>query len=737
MPFSSSFCLTNTGSLQLGTSVDFYSDEDNYTDPFQTDILLSNITGNNCPYVLNGIPDGTTILQILDVNSSCCVEIPISTFTCDDCNFGFDVYSSVTFNSRIVAGNLTASCDNNITDYVIEWYNVNDLTTPLYISGFGDEFEDILQWEFPHPLTGIGAIPALPGTYRPVIKYIRLNGINYSSDLEDGLVQIPLDNCLSTTTIDVNPLTCDNGNITGDYTHLLQFSGSSQGQPPTILSATFILSPDTNYFAWRFNAFDVQDTIRILYFGTHYNNTPILLESFNVGNNNVGVNYQPTPKIVKTNNNPIPLPGFPKVTCLTGLTRSENDFLILEIIPNQLNPKTDFQLYFTCLESYNCSICYDNFLNTGYRILGSTITGETLSCGRVNLSFGISGCSQSQLSISDYYKYSYTNAVTIGGNNSLPSSTNGVIYIGSVLTTGQTRCLYSEPGRNQLNPCFPASDETITFSKTNTGPNGTGFVYMTFTSLSDLSDYFNTFQQRRAQTGNETDPTQIGYYRYISLRTPIPENVDDLCGDSTRRLVYEFHISTVVTTGVTNNVFFMSLTMPTITRQINFENCQLDCLTYINDVVRTVNVCSTATTNNFQWVSNVGSRLTIPFPHYGLVTISATASNTGNTASRFVRNDSFLNKTLPMSGTNNTLIPTISSTTCNLVGEINSQNLLYSEFYERFLFQYRIQSDSQTFLNNFQILATNIINGQRNGDLFIIYEKQNGTVIYSDPNYII
>jgi hypothetical protein len=90
-----------------------------------------------------------------------------------------------------------------------------------------------------------------------------------------------------------------------------------------------------------------------------------------------------------------------------------------------------------------------------------------------------------------------------------------------------------------------------------------------------------------------------------------------------------------------------------------------------------------------------------------------------------------------MSGTNNTLIPTISSTTCNLVGEINNQNSLYTEHYERFLFQYRIQSDSQTPLNNFQILARNIINGQRNGDLFIIYERQNGTVIFSDPNYII
>jgi hypothetical protein len=115
MSFSTSFCITNIGSLQLGTSVDFYSDVDSYTTPFQSDILLSNITSPNCPYVLTNIPNGTTTIQILDVNSNCCVEVPVTTFTCDDCNFGFDVYSSVTFNSRIIAGNLYVLLEESLS----------------------------------------------------------------------------------------------------------------------------------------------------------------------------------------------------------------------------------------------------------------------------------------------------------------------------------------------------------------------------------------------------------------------------------------------------------------------------------------------------------------------------------------------------------------------------------------------------------------------------------------------
>jgi hypothetical protein len=732
MSFSTSFCITNTGSLLQGTSVDFYSDVDGYTTPFQTDILLSNITGDNCPYVLTNIPNGTTTLQILDVNSSCCVTVPITQNTyCDICDLGFDVYSSTTL-GRIVAGNLTGSCDNNITDYLIEWYNITDLNTIVYTSGKGSEF---LPYGFPHPLVGITSIPALSGTYIPIIKKVRLNGINYSSDLEPGFVQATL-NCFDNTTVSVSPLTCSNGTNTGNYSHLIQFSGSSQGQPPSSLSSTFILSANTNYFAWRFNAFDVQDTVRITYYGSNYNNTPILLESYNVGNDNSVVNYSTTPKIVKTFNNSLPLPGFPKVTCLTGLTRSENDFIILEIIPNQSNPKTDFQLYFTCLENYDCNTCYDNYLNTPYKILENSITATTLTCGRVNISYNVSGCSNNDLFSSDYYKYSYTNALN-SNNNSIVTHPNGTFSLASVISTGITSCSYSQVGSGIPNPCFPQSNETITFSKTNTGVGGTGFVYMTFTSFSDLSDYYNTFQQRIQESGIESDPTKIEYYRSVILKISVPQNSDDPCGDSSPKQEYRFHTSTVVTTGQTGNTYYMSLTMPTITRQINFDTCALGCLNFVNNLVSLINISSTATTNTQQWISDVGNRLTYPFPEYEKITSATTSVNSGNTLSRFVRNESFLNRTLPMSGTNNTLIPSISSTTCNLVGEITNLNNLYSEFYQRFLFEYRLESSSQDPLNNYKILAKNIVNGRRDGNLFRIYEVQNGSVIYSDPNFII
>ena len=745
MSFSSSFCLTNIGSLQLGTSVDFYSDVDNYTTPFQTDILLSDITGNNCPYLLTNIPNGTTTIQILDVNSSCCVSIPVSTFTCDDCNFGFNVYSSVTFNSRIVAGNLTASCDNNITDYVIEWFNINDLTTPLYVSGLGDEFEQYQTWTFPHPLTGNTSIPVTSGTYVPVIKYVRLNGINYSSDLENGLVQIPLQNCLSETTIIVQPLTCDNGTNIGDYTHLLQFSGSSQGEPPELLSSTFILSQSTNYFVWRFNAFDVQDTLKITYYGSYYNNSPIVLEYWNVGNDNTFNNFSNSvnPKVVRTYSSS--KPGFNKVTCLTGLTRSVNDYLIIEIIPNQLNSKTDFQFYFKCLESFDCETCFDNYINTPYKIKGSSITGNTLSCNRIQIQFQLSGCTLNDITNTDYYKYYYTLGVPFPPYN-MPgqlTGNNGLVSTFTYHYINNTSCSKNWfPLQTSCQPYINNGNNTITFNKDLSGVGGIGNTYLTFSNYDDFLAFYTSYQQRISQAGIISDPTNIGFYRYITMKMPVlslnpDEALVEECGDTTVfRTDYIFHTSSQATTGTTSNGWFLNITMPTISKQMSFTNCELNCDFYINDIVLQINSSSTGSTNNISWINEKGNRVNIPFYEYAIVNYG-TLTTTGTTfaGSEYISN--FLNKTLPMSGTNYTTIPSLSAKTCNLIGQYQPNSLLNNnDWYSKFQYLYSVESTNSSDIEDFKILAQTLSNGVPTGNYFRIWEISGGTVIYSDSNYI-
>lgn len=740
MSFSTSFCLTNIGSLQLGTSVDFYSDVDNYTDPFQTDILLSNITGSNCPYVLNGIPDGTTTLQINDTNSSCCVTILISQNTiCDICDLGFDAYSSTTL-GRIVAGNLTGSCDNNITDYLIEWYNINNLNTPVYTSGFGLEFG---PYGFTHPLVGLSSIPALSGTYVPVIKKVKLNGVNYSSQLESGFVQATL-NCFTNTTVSVSPLTCDNGTNQGDYTHLLQFSGASQGQSPVPVQSTFLLSDTTNYFAWRFNGYSVPDTVKITYYGTYYNNTPIILEYYNVGADNLNTNYSNNinPKLVKTYLYS-QQSGFNKITCLTGLTRSVDDYLVLEVIPNVTNIKTDYDFYFTCLDTFDCETCLDNYLNTPYKIQGSSITGITQSCNRIRLQFNVSGCSTTDITNSDYYRYYYTLGLVSPPYNSPPLYySNGLIPLYNTFSFSSITCgSVSYPIQTI---CKPQSDDMITFTKDLSGVNGIGNVYMTFSNYTDLLDFYTTYYQRLNSAGIISDPTNIGYYRYIVLKVPVlslDPNVasNESCGDTTTFNDYIFHTSSVVTTGVTGNSWFMNVTMPTITKQINYTNCELYCDTYIINQVNAINNSSTgSSSNNISWVNNRGNRINVPFYSYSVVGYGNNAI-TGVTFNGYEYISNFLNKTLPMSGNTNTIIPTLSATTCNLVGEYYPQNFasgLNNDFYLKNQYEYRMEFTNPSNINDFKILAKTLVNGRITGNYFRVWEIQNGSVIYSDPNYI-
>lgn len=743
MSFTSSFCLTNTGSLQGGTSVDFYSDTDDYTIPFQEDILVSNLIGSNCPYLLTNIPDGATSLYIRDRNSSCCVLIPITPNNiCQTCNLGFDVYSSDTI-SVIIAGNLTGSCDNNITDYLIYWYErddyLNNTGSPIYISGYGNLFS---PYGFTHPLVGSAAIPALSGTYLPVIKKIRLNGINYSSDIETGFIQTDLD-CFTDTTISVEPLTCDNGTNQGNYTHLIQFSGASQGQLPVPVQSTFILSETTNYFAWKFNGYSVPDTFKISYYGFNYNNTPIVLEYFNVGADNASNNYSNNinPKLVKTYLSPL-TEGFNKITCLTGLTITSGDYLVLEVTPNTSNFKTNYDFYFTCLENFDCETCLDNYLNTPYKIQGSSITGITESCNGIKVQFNTSGCSTTDLSNSDYYKYFYTFDVDGEPRNTPPLTTsNGLINNFNTLWYSRIRCSTNNFPIQTV--CKPQSNDIITFTKDLSGAGGIGNVYMTFSNYNDLVDFYTTYNQRLTSAGVVSDPTNIGYYRYVNLKVPVlsldPDvALNESCGDTTTFVDYFFHTSSVVTTGVTGNLWYMNLTMPTISKQINYTQCELYCNSSLTNQVNSINTVSTGSTNNISWVNNRGNRVNIPFYSYSAI-FYISSSNTDSVFNGYEKISNFLNKTLPLNNTNFSLIPSLSAKTCNLVGEYypqNSVNGLNDDYYLKHQFDYKIELTDITNINNFKISAKTIVNGVRTGNYFRVWEINNGTVIYSDPNYI-
>ena len=87
MSFSVSTCLSHTGLRPLGPTIYVYSDVDSYGLVIDT-VLTSDITGENCPYILL-VPDNTTNVKLFDPISKCFCVIPIS--NCDFDGYAYDV----------------------------------------------------------------------------------------------------------------------------------------------------------------------------------------------------------------------------------------------------------------------------------------------------------------------------------------------------------------------------------------------------------------------------------------------------------------------------------------------------------------------------------------------------------------------------------------------------------------------------------------------------------------------
>jgi len=507
MPFSASTCITYTGTTPLGDTISIFSDLDLST-PITT-VPLSAITANNCPYVITNIPDGTTVLTLKDSDSSCCIDATVqSNDLCITCNIDFNLYDTTTA-SQIIAGNLTGSCDN-ITDYVVYWYGPDSSTNVGYISGYGSEF----NYQFEHPLTGTSAIFAQAGNYTPIVDKVIISGYTFSQTGGTGLYEANLD-CFGPVLVEA--LRCDNGNQpTSAYTHFYSFSGASQGVESPPLQATFELSANTNYFAWKFRGFSIPDTIIFSYSGANYSG-PLVVDNTVVGDglstsSLVWFNYG---KSADTATN------LERVICLTGLTRSPgNEYILIDLIPN--SGLTNWELSVTCLD-FDCYKCIDDYLNQPYKILLSGVTAQTYNSSDelvtdfsascyTKILYQFSGCPINDYYTTDYYTYFEQDIPTLGninsnsfgsGNNSpfvIPSENN---YFGNQpnekLFFNGSNCGSS----GNITPSIvgrvcatPDNTSTIYYSKyvSGTCPSCVGVVYMEFNQIEDMSHYITTYQ---------------------------------------------------------------------------------------------------------------------------------------------------------------------------------------------------------------------------------------------------
>ena len=732
MPFSSSICLTNTGTLPLGSYVDIYSNSDSYAFPFQPNISLSLLT-SNCPYILTNIPDGTTEIKFQDIVSHCCYNLIISPNNI--CNlFGIQLsgFSSTTI-SEIVAGLLVSSVGANITDYIIDWYGPDDNTTVAFTSGFGTLFGPYNQT---HPFTRL----SISGYYAPMIRQIRINGINYSITGGTGFVQANT-NCLENQTVQVFPSNCLGNRQEPYYTepqyNNFYFSNSAAfNLPPETLEADFDLDVNTNYFAWEFKPESVSDTIEISFVSDNYSE-PIVLDYWRVGLENTESNLLVTPKVMKIAD----ASYFKKVINLKPFLRNQNDKIRIRVIPNITNSRTNWQLYFKCLETFDCSTCLDT-APLPYKFINNSLSLTPLSCNRYLFVGTYTSCTTFDYYKTDLFNYFFDKVGYYdAGINASAFSFNdfGSQFLSLTTSTGGTLCNQGSI-YGQSEDCYLPPGGVTTFAKTNDGPNGDGRIYMTFQLLSDLTIYYNSYLNNIVANGLGTpfDNTNINYYRKFTFMIPIIPSTDisrPCSSDIFDIRRYDIHTSSVVTTGFTGTVYWMNMTMPRITKNINFINCELMCDSLTTNYVNVINQNSISQSNQANFVSQIGAKLLRPFNFY----LNVFKYNSGPEeiyVSREISFNNIVNDTIPMSGSTYTPIPSLSSSTCDMSTYVATDysyiNPLVSPYvnYQKTAMYFRFKISNP---NSFQIFDT-----IPNNDVLIYdYNLTTSAVTYSASSYFV
>jgi hypothetical protein len=730
MPFSASTCLTNSGTVALGGTFNIYSNVDGYTTPFQTNVSYTSLFGPLCPYVMGNVPNGTNTIRIIDITTTCCATLELlSNNLCTTCELAFDSYQTNNV-GIIVAGELTGSCENDITDYRIFWYGPNSSTNLAFISGYGSTFT---PYSLTHPLVGINSPMVEAGIYIPVVDKVKLNGLNYSQTGGTGYIQAKLD-CFNATTVVVQPFTCDNGTETsGNYTHRVNFSATAAGASPLTLQSTFNLDLSTDYFAWKFKGESIPDSLKITFYGSAYSNNPIILEYWTIGLDNISTNIDLTtfPKSGKTNS------YFLKVTSLTSLTRNVGDYLVLEVTPNQFNTQTNWDFYFTCMDSFDCDLCLYDYLNTPYKIDASSITGITGSCSTISVYFDVSGCTTNSVVNSNIYEYMTNNIIGPRTTEfySVFSDTGLLNRVTQVMDWGNNGCNLSYYIYNNPPVCSPYNTNTISFSKSNTGPSGQGVINMTFSSLSDFTAYKTSYDSILQYSGTPSNPADLNYYRNFTLL--IPKNSgSQKCGDGTQTAYYGLHYSSVVTTGNTAGNYTLQITMPTISDGLPpFNPCDVNCQGYVDSIINSINDSSTGATNVTAFTSNTGSKYVNPFGvAVGVTPIIPTASSASTVEGQYWLSN-YLNSTVPFSGSSSpyTQLPSLSALTCNNFTSIGESSDSYQHI---FVYYYKVELTDLNNVKSFRILATPISNGiPSNNFSDVVATVVNGSLTYANPSY--
>lgn len=730
MPKLIKTCLTNISNLSQQSIVFLYGDHDFYSIPI-TSFTVNRVTGNNCPVSLY-VPDTTTKIRFLEPISNCGIELDIDCgVICDSCDIGFDLYN-INSVGLIEVGNLTGECQNNFTDYVIKWFGPGiGSNNVAFTSGNGS----IFNYQYPHPLSGNTSIPVVEGVYTPVIDRLIMDNVTFSNDNLLGTVNVNFENCIPPMT--VNPYRCDNQTNEelsypySNYSHNVFFEAIAKDSPPEVVFS-FTISDDINFIPIAFQGYENPDRITIYFSGTNYNEL-ITLEDVVIGLNTNTSNFSDFvfPKIGKTDwyHN--------KILTLTNLNINNNDKIIFKIRPASRN--TLFNLYFSCLIDYDCSICWQT---KPYRIIKSSLYNNVNDCGRLIVNYTISGCTFNELKNSDYFNYYktedfYDSSLGLGQRYLIFPSY--FLYLFGQYTQNNEFGNFSSCSFFQsfYNPPICSRTNSPTAFKDSILPNGNK-LYSFSGDSSTISSFYSSWLNAKTFYNDSWTNLDFDYYRFFTIRFPTGGFG---CDDSLQLIDLDFHPTTPVETGTTGNYYYINFTAITITKNINFNTnpCETSCESAVNAVVNSVNYSNQGSPQYDHFFNDQNKGVYFVNPVYiGRYLGIVNQTKLSHEVKTFFTTFDCLTNTKPFSGITNSYIPSLSGSVCTdyslwgepevLFGTIKRKNYLY-----KIIVSVLGDPSNGDFKIEWNDGDSNFISGNYN----LIYLFSGGTEQYIDNNYFI
>jgi hypothetical protein len=412
--------------------------------------------------------------------------------------------------------------------------------------------------------------------------------------------------------------------------------------------------------------------------------------------------------------------------------RCLSSFSCYSCIEERINSSTPYQIILSSITVVTGACA----TQVGFKLSGCS-NDTVVNTGIWNYWSG--GGSSPQTPINSFLNsaYSYSLDNNLGIIPRLPSSPVGTVNYSLGTQIDMTRIPLCQNGSTAFDSAAsnfacqsPSPSGTISFSKYVTGGTpGTGVIDLTFDNSFWFNHYFNswfnTMNSTSAQWGfssctattsfypgalpdapnrgpfsggtsannipSYSDPSDMRYYRFYRLCLPSASASTPCKGNTTETgnpgfngnagggliQCYNIHPSSIVTTGITGSNYGMRIVMSKIQNGLTFDPCVQICEFYKNSIINSVNINSTADTNNFTFFSSGPSALTTPFslrtPVFYENDLSGTiGSFTGACRANFrslhssgdIRWYDYLNYTIPQNPSNNSAIFQYSAVTC-------------------------------------------------------------------------